>query len=158
MTWLYHISTDFQAHLTFTFLYRCNNRGDISSKWFSSNSWCFRKRTFPLFLMDNIKLDEIPSKIKQKMWLFYIASQILQVLLIKSYVIQPPVLLFLDALHQQRTSFTIIRKKNFAMSFCFFHGFTPIPMPQHIDSQNPQSGIIFFLMPSNLAAKTTLPL
>ena len=42
----------------------------------------FKKNPFPLFLMDNIKLDEIPSKIKQKCD-FYIASQILQVLLKK---------------------------------------------------------------------------
>ena len=145
MTWLYHISTDFQAHLTFTFLYRCNNRGDISSKWFSSNSWCFRKRTFPLFLMDNIKLDEIPSKIKQKMWLFYIASQILQVLLIKSYVIQLPVLLFLDVLHQQRTSFTIIRKKIFDLSFPFLMDSPQPSIPHPVNSQNPQSVIIFFV-------------
>ena len=95
--------------------------------------------------MDKIKLDEIPSKIKQKMWLFYIASQIVQVLLIKSYGIQPPVLLFLDVLHQQRTSFTIIRKNIFDMSFSFFHGFTPTPMPQCTGSQNPQSVIIFFV-------------
>ena len=103
MAWLGHISTEFQVHLTFSFLYRCNNRGTYQSKWFSSNSWCFKKNPFPLFLIENIKLDEIPSKIKQKMWLIYIASQILQVLLIKSYVIQLPVLLFLYVLHQQRT-------------------------------------------------------
>ena len=157
MRWLCHIPAEFQVHLAFSFLYRCNNWGTYQQMIFQQFQM-FKKNPFPLFLMDNIKLDEIPSKIKQKMWLFYIASKILQVLLKKSYVIQPPVLLFLDALHQQRTSFTIIRKKIFAMSFCFFHGFTPIPMPQHIDSQNPQSGIIFFLMPTNLAAKTTLPL
>ena len=72
------------------------------------------KKSFPLFLMDNIRLEEIPSKIKQTIiLLLYIASQILQVLVIKCYMIQLPVLLFLDVLDQQRTSFTIIRKKIF---------------------------------------------
>ena len=95
--------------------------------------------------MDNIKLDEIPSKIKQQIWLFYIASQYLQVLLIKSYMIQQPVLLFLDVLHQQRTSFTIIRKKIFDMSFPFLMNSLQPPMPQPINSQNLQSVITFFV-------------
>ena len=64
----------------------------------------FQKKTFPLFLKDNIKLDEIPSQIKLKIYDYFI-------LLIKSYMIQLPVLLFLDVLHQQRTSFTILVKK-----------------------------------------------
>ena len=143
MTWLYHISTDFQAHLTFTFLYRCNNRGDISSKWFSSNSWCFRKRTFPLFLMDNIKLDEIPSKIKQKMWLFYIASQILQVLLKKVTWYSYQSFYFL-MFYISKELHSPLSEKRFLTSFSF-HGFAPTPMPQRIDSQNPQSVTIFLV-------------
>ena len=79
------------------------------------------------------------------MRLFYIASQILEVLLIKSYVIQLPVFLFLDVLHQQRTSFTIIRKKVFDMSLTFFNGFTQTPIPHTDNSQNPQSVIISFV-------------
>ena len=78
LSYTYWISSSFNF-----FLYRCNNRGTYQNKWFPSNSWGFKKKTIPLFLMDNIKLDEIPSKIKQKMWLFYIALQILQVLLKK---------------------------------------------------------------------------
>ena len=68
------------------------------------------KKPCPLFLKDNIKLDEIPSQIKLKIYDYFI-------LLIKSYMIQLPVLLFLDVLHQQRTSFTIIREKIFDISF-----------------------------------------
>ena len=79
------------------------------------------------------------------MSLFYIASQILQVLLIKSYVIQLPVLLFLDVLHQQRTSFTIIRKKIFDLSFPFLMDSPQPSIPHPVNSQNPQSVIIFFV-------------
>ena len=66
MAWLCHIPTEFQVHLTFFFLYRCNNRGTYQNKWFSNNSWGFKETPLPLFLMDNIKLGEIPRKIKQK--------------------------------------------------------------------------------------------
>ena len=68
------------------------------------------------------------------MSLFYIASQILQVLLIKSYVIQLPVLLFLDVLHQQGTSITIIRKKIFDMSFPFLLDSPQPPIAHSINS------------------------
>ena len=61
LSYTYWISSSFNF-----FLYRCNNRGTYQNKWFPSNSWGFKKKTIPLFLMDNIKLDEIPSKIKQK--------------------------------------------------------------------------------------------
>ena len=79
------------------------------------------------------------------MLLFYIASKILQVLLIKSYVIQLSVLLFLDVLYQQRTSFTILRKKIFDMNFPFLMDSPQPPIPHPVNSQSPQSVIIFFV-------------
>ena len=65
MRWLCHIPAEFQVHLAFSFLYRCNNWGTYQQMIFQQFQM-FKKNPFPLFLMDNIKLDEIPSKIKQK--------------------------------------------------------------------------------------------
>ena len=77
--------------------------------------------------MGNIKLNEIPSEIKWKIRDCFILHRKLHLkaLLIKSYMIQLPVLLYLVVLHQRRTSFIIIGKKIFFMSFLFFHGFIP---------------------------------
>ena len=47
----------------------------------------------PLFLMDNIKLDRIPTEIAS--YLFYIVFQILKVILKKVFKVRPPDLLFL---------------------------------------------------------------
>ena len=66
MAWLCDIPTEFQVHLTFSFIYSCNNSGTYQNKWFSSNSWGLNKTPFPLFLMGNIKLDEIPRKLRKK--------------------------------------------------------------------------------------------
>ena len=85
--------------------------------------------------MDNIKLEEIPNKIKQTIiLLLYIASQILQVLIIKRYMIQLPVLLFLDVLDQQRTLFTIIRKKIFDSFPLLMDSPQPLDPPHPINS------------------------
>ena len=80
--------------------------------------------------------------------LFYIISQVLKVILIKSYIIELPVLLFL-VLHQQidfvqvfRTSFFIIGKKKICHQFSFFNGFTQLlnnPLTYSHSSQNPIS-------------------
>ena len=78
--------------------------------------------------------------------------------LIKSYVIQLPVVLFLDVLYQQGTSFIIVKKKIFNMSFPFLMDSPQPPIPHPINSQNPQSLTTFLLMPPNSAPKTTLPL
>ena len=128
-----YLNSEFQVHLTSSFLSRCNNRGTYQNKWFSRNSWGLKK-PFLLFLMDNMKLDasrwHFQAKWSKNMWLFYIASHILKVPLLKSYLIQLPVLLFLDVLHQQRTSFTIIRKKIFDMIFPFLMDSSQPPIPQ----------------------------
>ena len=101
-------------------------------------SWGFKK-SFPLFLMDNIKLEEIPSKTKRTIVLLTALYHISNFagLLIKSHTIQLPVLLFLDVLHQQRTSFTIIRKKIYDISFPFLMDSTqPSDPPHPVNSQN----------------------
>ena len=58
--------------------------------------------------------------------LFYVISQVLKVILIKSYMIELPILLFVVVLHQQidflqvfRTSFFIIGKKILPPVFLF---------------------------------------
>ena len=117
MAWLCHIPVEFQIHLTFYFLYRYNNR-DISEQMIFQQFLRFQKKPFPLFLMFNIRLDEIPRKIKQKIWLLYCISNFAGGSY-KKLRDTATVLLFLDVLHQQRTSFTIIRKNIFDMSFPF---------------------------------------
>ena len=62
----------------------------------------------PLFMMENMKLNGIPHEIKWEidpsvtLYIF----QVINVLLIKSYKIQVPVLLSLVVLHQQVSLFT----------------------------------------------------
>ena len=142
MRWLCHIPAEFQVHLAFSFLYRCNNWGTYQQMIFQQFQM-FKKNPFPLFLMDNIKLDEIPSKIKQKMWLFYIASQILQVLLKKVTWYSYQSFYFL-MFYISKELHSPLSEKRFLTSFSF-HGFAPTPMPQRIDSQNPQSVTIFLV-------------
>ena len=85
---------------------------------------------------------EYQANYMKNTYLFYIVSQVLMVLLIKSYMIQLPVLLFLvflhwvlhrqiDVLQLFRTSCTIIRKKYFCHQFYFFNEFTQSPTTLH---------------------------
>ena len=97
------------------------------------NGFCqLTKTPTPLFLMDNIKMDRILTKI------FYIVFQVLKVLLIKICKIQSLDLLFLvvfisfyiSRYHFSqvfRTSFNIIWKKDFRHKFSFFNRFTQTP-------------------------------
>ena len=99
------------------------------------NGFCqLTKTPTPLFLMDNIKMDRILTKI------FYIVFQVLKVLLIKICKIQSLDLLFLvvfisfyiSRYHFSqvfRTSFNIIWKKIFVTNFPFL-----------TDSLNPSQG------------------
>ena len=85
--------------------------------------------------------------------LFYVISQVLKVILIKSYMIELPVLLFLVVLHQQidflqvfRTSFFMLEKK-LCHQFSFFNWFSQLlrnPFTHSHKSQNPLSVRKFF--------------
>ena len=82
-----------------------------------SLSWLEKHFSSPLYLVIWACSENMRSAISEMTWLCHIPAEF-QVHL-AFYVIQLPVLLFLDVLHQQRTSFTIIRKKIFDMSFPF---------------------------------------
>ena len=91
------------------------------------NRFCpLSKPQGPLFLMDNIMMERIPTKIKWKM-LFYTVFQVLKLLLMKNCKIQPPDLSFLVVFiscyisryhlsHIFKTSFNIHR----IIDFCYF--------------------------------------
>ena len=98
-----------------------------------------------VFLMHNIKLDGMPTKIKLKIQAcFTLYFKFWEGTSVKSYEIQLPVLLFL-VLHQflyQQISFfynflqlhSTLSKKDFCRKFSFFNGFTQTPHP--LNSQN----------------------
>ena len=90
------------------------------------------KKPCPLFLKDNIKLDEIPSQIKLKIYDYFI-------LLIKSYMIQLPVLLFLDVYTSRELHSPLSEKKIFDISFPILMDSPPAPLliPHPVNSQNP---------------------
>ena len=137
LSYTYWISSSFNF-----FLYRCNNRGTYQNKWFPSNSWGFKKKTIPLFLMDNIKLDEIPSKIKQKCDCFILHHKFCRCFLkkLRDTATSP----FISWCFTSAKNFIHhYQKKFFWHEFPFFNGFTPTPKP-HPVNQNPQSVIIFF--------------
>ena len=108
--------------------------------------WSLSKKTFtPLFSMDNIKLDGMPTNIKLKIkTCFTLYFKFWEGSSVKSYKIQPPVLLFLVShlfLYQQISfSFNFLElhsalsEKDFCGKFSFFNEFTQTPHP--INSQN----------------------
>ena len=110
-----------------------------------------------LFLTDNIKMAEYQTKSNKKYMLFlhYIIFQVLKVLLIKIFKVQPPDLLFIIVFitfyisryhfsQSFRTSFNIIRKKDFRHKFSFFNRFTQTPSPHPLNGQNMLSRTIVF--------------
>ena len=120
------------------------------------NRFCTINNLHPLMLLkNNIKLDEIPSKIKCKIHARFTLPlkfwrYLKTVLLIKSYMIQPVLLLLVvllwllyiyisryDFLQVFRTSLTIIGKNIFVTNFTFLIDSTK---PLHpLKSQNPPS-------------------
>ena len=120
------------------------------------NRFCTINNLHPLMLLkNNIKLDEIPSKIKCTIHACFTLSlkfwrYLKTVLLIKSYMIQPVLLLLVvllwllyicisrcDFLQVFRTSLTIIGKNIFVTNFTFLIDSTK---PLHpLKSQNPPS-------------------
>ena len=70
---------------------------DCQQRHFATlNRFCLLSKTHhPLFLMDNIKMDRIPSKTKRKMQAVYTVFYVLEVLLIKICKIQALDLLFI---------------------------------------------------------------
>ena len=125
------------------------------------NRFCTINNLHPLMLLkNNIKLDEIPSKIKCTIHACFTLSlkfwrYLKTVLLIKSYMIQPVLLLLVvllwflyiyisryDILQVFRTSLTIIGKNIFVTNFTFLIDSTK---PLHpLKSQNPPSVTKFF--------------
>ena len=108
-------------------------------------------------------------------WLFYIVSQVLKVLLIKSYMVQLPVLLFLVVLHQLlhrqidflqlfQTLFTTIRKIISVINFPYLIDSPNLPpIPHHpLPPKQPKSTkcdkCFLFMLPNiklpNISAKT----
>ena len=114
----------------------------------------------PLFLMDNIKLDRIPTEIAS--YLFYIVFQILKVILKKVFKVRPPDLLFLfvfisffiSRYHFSqifRTSFKNIWKKIFLSNIFFlFNGFAKTPCPTPLTAKICQVWQMFFVSASML--------
>ena len=114
----------------------------------------------PLFLMDNIKLDRIPTEIAS--YLFYIVFQILKVILKKVFKVRPPDLLFLfvfisffiSRYHFSqifRTSFKNIWKKIFLSNIFFlFNGFAKTRYPTPLMAKICQVWQMFFVSASML--------
>ena len=107
------------------------------------NRFCPLNKTLypaPLFLIDNIKMDRIPTTIKWKIHAFTLYFNFLKVIIIKLCKIQPPDLLFLvvfisfyiSMYHFSqffRTSFIKILKKDFRPNFPFLKDSLKPPTP-----------------------------
>ena len=68
MVWLWLIPTEFQVHLTFSFLYSCSNRGNMTENDFLA-IWTFNlhKEVFrPHYVFKNHQ-QAVPTKVKWKM-------------------------------------------------------------------------------------------
>ena len=124
MAWLCHIPTKFQVHLTFSFLYGCNNRGHMRTNYFPAIPEVSKKKTISPVLNGQYQAGwNTKQNLGKNMWLFYITSQILQVSLRDTATSPFITWCFTSA----KNLIHHYQKKDFWHEYPFFNGFPPTP-------------------------------